>query len=698
MPEHPPTPRTVTRRACGNRLGRLLLSLGLALSTGCLFRAREATDETVRALAARPYDQLPDQLREKSGSAPSKKPAPGDAPQQQIVSPGVPTDVQTTAYMAGAQDPKQPPPKFGLHVPDAIPGSEAPLITLPADPAARQEALRKMYAPLPLLREEVRPLPGPNGQPYTLADFQRIAAENSPVLRQAASDVQAARGNMIQARTYPNPTVALQEQASNNNSTGGALGFSVDQVVVTGGKIRLATASAQKDLENAELALKRARSDLATQVRTAYYALLVAKETMRVTRALSVLTDEVYRVQLALTEKGGFAAAYEPAALRAQAYFARLAYQSAIVTYVNSWKLLTAAICVRQMPLSEVAGRIDAAVPYYEYDQVLARVLTNHTDVLTARNGIDKFRYNLKTAQITPLFPNLDVQVGMFKDRVLNPLGTYHTFSVGAPIPIWDQNRGNIFAAEAALARALEEPHRVEMALTTNLATAYTNYQTNLYSVEYYRKYILPDQVRAYRGVLQRRQVDPNAQFGDLVTAQQTLATSVTTYLGLLGTLWSSVVSVADLLQTDDLFQMATPVPLPPLPDLESLPPLPCCHPFGQTGAGCATMPAPAPVPVAPVPPVPVPPMPVPPMPAPAPVAPRVPPAAPMSMGTVPPAPVWQTEPVAMTSPPRAEVTPTVPSVFFLFFCGSTAPESAPPADVEPAWFPLGANGPPSGR
>src|SRR5579883_660756 len=631
MPEHPPhlADGTMPTRA-HQRWGFLLFS-ALILSTGCVYHTREATDESVRTIAARPYDLLPDQLRGKPGTSEKTEKSSND-PSRPPLLPDFATDVQTSAFMT--QDPKQPQPKYQLQVPEAIPGSEVPPLTLPADPVARQAALRKLYLPLPPLAEEIRPQPGPDGRPYTLADFQRIAAENSPALRQAAAAVQTARGNMLQAATYPNPNLSLQTQPSNNNSTGGSFGFTVDQVLVTGGKIRLQTSSAKKDLDNAELALKRARSDLATQVRNAYYGLLVAKETMRVTRALSVLTDEVYRVQLTLTEKGGIAAAYEPAALRAQAYAARLAHQQARATYIYSWKQLVAAIGVRQLPLSEVAGRIDTAVPYYEYDRILAQVLTSHTDVLTARNGIYKNKYNSKLTQITPYFPNLDVNYGMFKDRALLPFGTYHIFQVTAPIPIWDQNRGNIIAAEAALATAIEEPHRVELALTTSLATAYTGYRTNLDAVEYYRRYVLPDQVRAYRGVLQRRQVDVTAQFGDLVTAQQTLATSVTTYLGLLGSLWSSVVSVADLLQTDDLFQAATPVVLPPLPDLESLPPLPCCHPFGHTGGSPAPALTPLPAPTSMPTPLPAPmPLPAPtPVPVPAPVGGQMTPPRPTSM------------------------------------------------------------------
>ena len=97
-------------------------------------------------------------------------------------------------------------------------------------------------------------------------------------------------------------------------------------------------------------------------------------------------------------------------------------------------------------------------------------------------------------------------------------------------------------------------------------------------ALEYYRKFILPDQVRAYRGVFERRRVDPGVAFGDLVQAQQTLAGDVSTYLTILGQLWTSVVGVADLLQTDDLFQLAEAKELPELPDFERQLLWPCPH------------------------------------------------------------------------------------------------------------------------
>jgi cobalt-zinc-cadmium efflux system outer membrane protein len=503
-------------------------------------------------------------------------------------------DVRTVAWLESGPSPSQTPGidprlaaqrRLDLNIPPEIPGSEARRLELPREPGERQHEIQRLFPALPPLPAEPIPLPGPNGRPYTLADLQQIAAVNSPRLRQAASDVEAARGNMIQANAYPNPTLSYQFTPSNNGSTPGADGFGVDQTIKTGGKLRLQTAAAEMDLHNAELALRRARSDLATQVRSAYFAVLVAKETVRVNKALAHFTDEVYRLQADLLV-GGFAAPYEPAALRAQAFSARLAYKQAIQTYVYCWKQLVAAINVRQLPVSEVAGRVDSAIPYYDFDAILAYVVRNHTDVLTAANGIDKARYNLKLAQVTPL-PDVDVNMAVLRDYSLAPKQVTPTLTLGVPLPLWDHNKGAIMAAESALVRAEEEPHRVQQSLTNTLAAAYMNYRTNLDALEYYRRYILPDQVRAYRGAYDRRQIDPNASFGDVVSAQQTLAANVTTYLQTLGQVWAAVTSVAELIQTDDLFEFARPAAVPPLPDLTQLPPLPCCHPCAAPpGAG----------------------------------------------------------------------------------------------------------------
>ncbi|MGO9114925.1 MAG: TolC family protein [Thermoguttaceae bacterium] len=584
------------------RYKHLTITVVLLLS-GCVYNTRSRVDQSVGELSSHSYDQQPPgqvsppATRPAAPAVPSPSAGASAAPRQAM-------DVRTVAWLQGEpainqlaadqqpadQQPVPLPvqrPRLDLNIPAAVPGSEARRIELSKDPAAKQREIEQLFPVLPPLVAEPIPLPGPGGRPFNLSDFQQTAVVNSPQLKQAAADVETARGNMIQAGAYPNPTLSYQFQPSSNGDTPGTDGVGIDQTIKTGGKLRLQSAAAEMALHNAELALRRARSDLATQVRNAYFAVLVAKETVRVNKALAHFTDEVYHLQANLLA-GGFAAPYEPAALRAQAFAARLAYRQSIQTYIYAWKQLVSTINVRQLPLSEVGGRVDSAIPYYDYDAILAYVLRNHTDVLTAQNGIEAARYNLKLAQVTPI-PDVDVNMAVAKDYSDAPHQTCPTLTLGVPLPVWDRNKGAIMAAEGALIRASEEPHRVEMNLTNTLATAYMNYKTNLEALEYYRRYILPDQVRAYRGAYDRRQIDPNAAFGDVVSAQQTLAADVTTYLQTLGQVWTSVTSVADLIQTDDLFEYARPQAVPALPDLEHLAPLPCCHPSASPlGAGGA--------------------------------------------------------------------------------------------------------------
>jgi cobalt-zinc-cadmium efflux system outer membrane protein len=589
---------------------RLLALSSLFLLSGCAWTVREATDQTVRDLVEHPFDIAPASATE-AGRPPSEahtrettssRSRPGE---KTGLEPAVPTDVQTTTWLESRpggsmrEDPLKDgnvqtaawtelqavPDRAGntkkgsdveiqrkpdLTIPPQVPGSEVPRIAIPKERAAADREIARIYpelAPLPL-EPPVRP--GPGGKPYALADFQRLAAANSPSLRQAASDVEAAKGNLIQARTYPNPTTSYLVDPSNNNSTAGVQGGAIDQPIITGGKQKLGVAAAQKDLDNAILALKRARSDLSTAVRNAYFTLLVDVETLVVTRALVQFSDDIYRLQVGL-QKGTLAAPYEPTALRAQTYVNRLAYKQAIASYIYDWKALVAILGLPQLPLSEITGHVDRFIPYYEYDEVRFYALQHHSDILTARNVVKKSQYLLKVAQVTPVFPNLDVRYSLEKDFSLGPFGTYQTLALGFPLPIWDQNKGNIIAAQAALVRASEESHRVEVNLTNSLALAYEGYRNNLYAMEYYRRHILPDLVRYYRGVFERRQIDPSSAFGDLVFAQQNLSTNVAAYIGVLGSLWSSVVSVADFLQTDDLFQLAKPRELPELPDFKQL-------------------------------------------------------------------------------------------------------------------------------
>jgi outer membrane protein, heavy metal efflux system len=200
-----------------------------------------------------------------------------------------------------------------LEIPRAIPGSAAPPLRLPpvkpgSTPEQQRSEIEALFADLEVIPPEPEPGLAAGQTPLTLAQLQAMAVTRNPLIRQAASDVEAARGNMIQAGAYPNSHVGYQADTINTGATAGYQGGAIAQTIVTGGKLRLAKVSAAVDLKNAELALSRARYDLATQVRSNYLGVLVARERIKVNDALTQFANRAYRIQVRRVSAGQAAA------------------------------------------------------------------------------------------------------------------------------------------------------------------------------------------------------------------------------------------------------------------------------------------------------------------------------------------------------------------------------------------------------
>jgi cobalt-zinc-cadmium efflux system outer membrane protein len=476
-----------------------------------------------------------------------------------------------------------------------VPGSEAPEFELPVgfqklSPAEQQKVLQQFF-PQELrspLGHETAPAPGPDGRPLTLADLQRLAREHSPLLRQAADDIITAEGAALQAGMYPNPTFGLATNSIGPNG-GPLMGPTIQQTIKTMGKPKLAQAAAAKDLETAQLAYRKAESDVMTSVRTSYYAVLVADASIRANRALAGLTDEVYSVLLEQLQKGQGTAnsAMQVGVFAAQA---RVALVQARNAYFLAWRQLASAMGLTGMPPTELAGSLEHNLPRFDYEKALAHILANHTDTLTARTTIEKMRYNLRLNEVTAI-PDVTLSATVSYDATPPGPPRWVTFFNGTmPIPVWDHNQGGIKQAQGQLMRAIDEPHRVRAALSASFADAFRRLEENRAILVMYRRQMLPQQLDAFRATVRSHYKAPPELIGaaaltDLIQAEQGLVGLIATYLTTLGSYWQAVSDVASLLQTDDAYQMAIQVEDCALTDVANMLKLPCCHPSASAPA-----------------------------------------------------------------------------------------------------------------
>jgi cobalt-zinc-cadmium efflux system outer membrane protein len=582
--------------------------LGLLALLGCYYPVREKIDADLCNIAKQPFDI---QKLEAADQQPFMPPAEDQAIQQTAHDCDVEVEEDEEVICAAAQNGdkkgEKPEPfkelKDGttLQVPPdlLLGGAPAPLLSGKEDAKQRRERLRREFQPLRPPGPDYEGVPGPFGHPLTLAELQKIGLASSPLIKQAVAQVESARGNAFQAGLPPNPTLGFEDDTFGTTGGAGYPGGFLDQLIITGGKLRLQRAVAAMDLRNAEVALRRAQMDLATRIRTYYFQLLVARENMRINRILVAFADSVYEVQ-ARSMRGVELpyAVYEPMYLRALASMARTNLITARNSYLATWKQLASTLGKPGMPLTQVDGRVDMPVPVFDFNKVWLRIGQVHTDVVTADNTLQQARFALALAQ-AQLSPNVDVRILIQKDYTGPPNAIAPSLAAFIPLMLWNRNQGGIAAAQADVIHAAEEPRRVRNDLYQRLADAFGRYQSYRKNLALYRDTILPDLVRVYNGIYRRYRLEvapvPPAgaivpalpmttpTINDVVVAQQFLMTSVGTYITNLAGMWQAVVDVTDLIQTSDMFRMGQErlptEPVPVLPDLEQLKPLLPTHP-----------------------------------------------------------------------------------------------------------------------
>ena len=479
---------------------------------------------------------------------------------------GITNDIESTdqtAQSAGAAPDAAPgttktPKRLSdrLQIPPELPGAAVPPLRLPKykldDAAERDRAIEGLFPQLPkagIDRAGSQP-------PMALADFEQLALGNNPLVTQAQADVDSAMGQAVQAGLYPNPMVGYQADTVGSGGTANYHGVFVEQQIKTANKLGLARSSALFSVYNSQLTLQKTRVDVLTGVRSAYYNLLTARETLKIYEALVRFTDQAYRVQVEQL-KGGQAAAYEPMQLRSLSNIARTVLAQSRNRYDAASRQLAAAVGIPDLQPAELLDVADAPVPKIDYDAAVAYMLTVHPDLGSANNSTLQAQTDLQRAQVVPI-PDVHFYSAIQKDFT-DPTHRRTTWNmqVGVPVPIFDRNTGNIQSAQGTLIRASNERARVQNTLTQQLADAFQKYESANVLVRTYHDEIIPDQSRVYRAVYERHQQEPDVVgFGDIVVAQQTLQQGIAQYAQALGDRWAAYVEILRLLQIEDVAQL----------------------------------------------------------------------------------------------------------------------------------------------
>ena len=402
--------------------------------------------------------------------------------------------------------------------------------------AARQTGIAQ-HLPMPKNASESEISGG-----FGLDDFLNLSLDRNPGLRQSGLEIDAAQGRALQAGMYPNPTISVGGEEIGRR--GGIQTFpQLSQEIVRGGKLGLSRAVAEREVDQAQLALLRQRNALFTSVRLGYYEVLAVQKRIEVLDELAKLATQAFENAEKLFKQQQIA---ELDLLPFQVELERLRADTAAARreLAAAWGRLAATVGSPEMPAARVFGSLESPLPEYTLESARATMLEVHPEVRIAQVGITRAQLAVQREQ-AQVVPNVTLAGGIYD---FNDRENQATYQVSVPIPVWNRNQGNIRAAQAELGRATQEVVRVQNELSTRLWTAFGQYSAARERSERYRTAILPNATRTYRLSVEAFQ-GGQFQYLRVLQAQRSIAEANLEYIRALSDAWRGASEIAGLLQ-----------------------------------------------------------------------------------------------------------------------------------------------------
>lgn len=355
-------------------------------------------------------------------------------------------------------------------------------------PAGIRPVAQSFQPPIP--QTAVEPVPAPHPQPQlSLAELEQLALHNNPSLGRAHAEVQAARGNWVQVGLPPNPRVGYSGQQLGSGGLAEQHGIQVTQEIVRGGKLSLNRQAAAHEVAQAEQKLVAQQYRVLTDVRMAYYQVLIAQR----------------QIDLAHSISGSYGKAVETTnrlfgakeISRLEVLQAKLEYEAATVILQNArhrhtsaWQSLSAVTGQPKLPEQALAGDVGAAPKDFDFQGTLQRLQTASPEIAAAASNIERARWNYQRA-LAERKGNVNLQ-GLYNWQD-NGIGGQPDGSliVDVPLNLWNKNQGGIVRAQGEVAIAEQQLAQVELSLQQRLAPVFERYQNARNQVGRYEASIL---------------------------------------------------------------------------------------------------------------------------------------------------------------------------------------------------------------
>lgn len=379
----------------------------------------------------------------------------------------------------------------------------------------------------------------------TLEELQALAESSSPALRQAAADVETARGVAIQAGLYPNPLlIGGANQIVGNQSQYYA---ALSQEIVTKNKLGLSQQAATRQVMQAEQNFIATRYQLLTAVRQAYMKTLAAQRRYEVL----VRLVEIARRSMETADRlraAGEGTRTDLLLFEIEFEKAEVAVENAEARLVAARKELAATLGLRDMQIGRINGNLLESLDQVAQQLLLEGYVPYNASVQIAELEVDRSKFLIRRAEVEP-FPNVTVYAG-YQRQIEPALHNMGLLTLSVPLPLWNQNQGNITSAYGNLSKAHADVDAVQNDIARRMAEAGGRYRAADQQARRFELKIVP---KAREGVkmIQEGFAQGQLDIMRLLQAQRALVESNLGFIDALEARWNAAAEMAGIAQLD---------------------------------------------------------------------------------------------------------------------------------------------------
>jgi|tagenome__1003787_1003787.scaffolds.fasta_scaffold20989436_4 cobalt-zinc-cadmium efflux system outer membrane protein len=396
----------------------------------------------------------------------------------------------------------------------------------------------------------------------TLEQFQSLAREHNPTLKQAEAEIRAANARRQQAGLYPNPSVGYTGDEIRGGSVGGGKqGFFVEQTIVTGRKLQLAKDVLAHETQLATIEAEEQRIRVESAVKMAYIRVLAAQELLDTRRDLYNISQDRAETERRLFNTGQ---ADETEVLDAEvdAQRMRTAARMQENTLREEWRSLGAVVGQPDMSMAVVAGDLEKDWPQLNEEETVEAIAKQSPAVRIAGSNAARAQASFARARRESI-PDITVRGGMeYNDELLGSVpfakGWEGIAELKVELPFFNRNQGNVAAASADIERANHEKTRIALTLRDRAASAVDQYANARLMASEFRDEMLPRARKSY-GLMVEKYGLMLASYPRVLESQKKLFELQLEYIGALEGVWTNGIALQGFLLTDGLEAPATP-------------------------------------------------------------------------------------------------------------------------------------------